>query len=543
MPVTRLLIANRGEIAVRIARAAADLAIPSVAVYSEDDTRSLHTRRADDARPLHGRGPAAYLDADQIIATAKDASCDALHPGYGFLSENPAFAQQCADAGLTFVGPRPEILGLFGDKARARMLAERLGVPVLPGSDSPASLDHARAFLASLGEDGAMMIKAVAGGGGRGMRVVRAGDDLAEAHARCQSEAQSAFGDPAVYVEQLLPRARHIEVQVIGDGTGAVTHLWERDCSLQRRHQKLVEIAPAPGLPPAVRDGVIAAAVRLAAEVRLDSLCTFEFLIDTSAEASDAPCYFIEANPRLQVEHTITEEITGIDLVRAQLQLAAGHTLAALALEQHNIPEPRGHAIQLRINMETMTHDGTVRPSGGTIVAFEPPSGPGVRVDTFAYAGYTTSPAFDSLLAKLIVHTPSGAYAEALARAYRALCEFRIERVETNIPLLQNLITHPGVAAANTHTRFVEDHLADLLAPAAHPRLYVEVEPPQRPTTIAGARIDTTDPLAVLHHGKEAKSAGARAPSPASSPVETIAAYPETPSGTVVLPAPIQGTI
>ena len=542
MPVTRLLIANRGEIAVRIARAAADLAIPSVAVYSEDDTRSLHTRRADDARPLHGRGPAAYLDADQIIGAAKAAACDALHPGYGFLSENPAFAQQCADAGLTFVGPRPEILGLFGDKARARMLAERLGVPVLPGSDSPASLDHARAFLASLGEDGAMMIKAVAGGGGRGMRVVRAGDDLAEAHARCQSEAQSAFGDPAVYVEQLLPRARHIEVQVIGDGTGAVTHLWERDCSLQRRHQKLVEIAPAPGLPPAVRDGVIAAAVRLAAEVRLDSLCTFEFLIDTSAEASDAPCYFIEANPRLQVEHTITEEITGIDLVRAQLQLAAGHTLAALALEQHNIPEPRGHAIQLRINMETMTHDGTVRPSGGTIVAFEPPSGPGVRVDTFAYAGYTTSPAFDSLLAKLIVHSPSGDVADATSRAYRALCEFRIEGVETNIPLLQNLITRPEIADANTNTRFVEDHLAGLLAPAAHPRLYVEVEPPQRPTTIAGARIDTTDPLAVLHHGK-GDADGARAPSPASSPVETIAAYPETPSGTVVLRAPIQGTI
>jgi len=558
MPVTRLLIANRGEIAVRIARAAADLAIPTVAVYSEDDARSLHIRRAGDARPLPASGPAAYLDMDQIIAAARGAACDAVHPGYGFLSENPVFAQRCADEGIAFVGPRPEVLGLFGDKARARMLAERLGVPVLVGSETPASLDHAKAFLASLGEDGAMMIKAVAGGGGRGMRVVRHGDDahdaVAEAYARCQSEAQSAFGDPAVYVEQLLPRARHIEVQLLGDGTGAVTYLWERDCTLQRRHQKLVEIAPAPGLPSAVRGRSIAAAVRLAAESRLDSLCTFEFLVDTSADrGDDVPWYFIEANPRLQVEHTITEEITGIDLVRAQLQLAAGRTLADLGLEQSKVPEPRGQAIQLRINMETMTRDGTVRPSGGTITAFEPPSGPGVRVDTFAYAGYTTSPAFDSLLAKLIVHAPSGTYAEAVARAYRALCEFRIEGVETNIPLLQNLITHPDVAAASTHTRFVEDHLGDLVARTMHPRLYVES--PARPTTIAGARIDTSDPLAVLHHGKSAaadlapgdvaeasldESPGRPA---VQTPAEDTATLWEAPVATIALVAPIQGTI
>ena len=551
MPVTRLLIANRGEIAVRIARAAAALGLPTVAVYSEDDARSLHTRRADDARALRGRGPAAYLDIDQLIATAKDAACDAVHPGYGFLSENPAFAQCCTDAGLTFVGPRPEILGLFGDKARARMLAERLGVPVLPGSEAPTSLDHARAFLASLGEGAAMMIKAVAGGGGRGMRVVRSDEDVAEAYARCQSEAQSAFGDSSVYVEQLLPRARHLEVQLLGDGTGAVTHLWERDCSLQRRHQKLVEIAPAPGLSPAardgpVRDGIIDAAVRLAAEVRLDSLCTFEFLVDTSASGADLPWYFIEANPRLQVEHTITEEITGIDLVRAQLQLAAGNTLAALGLEQRHIAEPRGCAIQLRINMETMTHDGAVRPSGGTLAAFEPPSGPGVRVDTFAYAGYTTSPSFDSLLAKLIVHSASGDVADAAARAYRALCEFRIEGVETNIPLLQNLVTHPEVASAAVDTRFVEDHLGDLLAPAAHPRLYVGAEAAPRPTTIAGARIDTTDPLAVLHHGKSPdvpQPHGSQPPPAVDSPAEIAAALPEPPTGAVALRAPIQGTI
>jgi acetyl/propionyl-CoA carboxylase alpha subunit len=553
MPLSRLLIANRGEVAIRIARAAAGLGLPSVAIYSEDDARSLHTRRADNARPLRGRGPAAYLDAAQIIAAAKDAGCDAIHPGYGFLSEDPAFAQRCAEAGLTFVGPRPEILGLFGDKARARMLAERLGVPVLPGSETAASLDHARAFLASLGDDGAMMIKAVAGGGGRGMRVVRAGEDVAEAYARCQSEAQSAFGQPAVYVEQLLARARHIEVQLLGDGTGAVTHLWERDCTLQRRHQKLVEIAPAPGLPPAVRNGIIAAAVRLAAEARLDSLCTFEFLLDTPAPGGDARWYFIEANPRLQVEHTITEEITGVDLVRAQLQFAAGHTLADLALEQRDISQPRGCAIQLRINMETMAHAGTVRPSGGTLAAFEPPSGPGVRVDTFAYAGYTISPAFDSLLAKLIVHAPSGDIAAAAAHAYRALCEFRVEGVETNIPLLQNLIVHPDVASSAVHTRFVEDHLGELLAPAAHPRLYVEPEPAPPPsTTIAGARIDTTDPLAVLHHGKAdvaqphgsqpplAESPGRPAVSP---PLTTMPLELEPPAGTIALRAPIQGTI
>ncbi|HEY7801759.1 MAG TPA: biotin carboxylase N-terminal domain-containing protein, partial [Dehalococcoidia bacterium] len=410
MPIESLLIANRGEIAIRIARAAAELGMRSVAIYSEDDARSLHILRADDARPLPGPGPAAYLDAEQIIAAALESGCDAVHPGYGFLSENASFARRCADAGLTFVGPRVELLELFGDKGQARVFAARLGIPVLSGTDIATSLEDARAFFAALPSGRSMMIKALAGGGGRGMRLVSRAEDVDDAYARCRSEALSAFGVADVYVEEALPEARHIEVQIAGDGSGEVTHLWERDCTLQRRHQKLVEMAPSPALSPELRDKIIAAAVRMARECRFDNIGTFEFLVDASG-APAARFFFIEANPRLQVEHTITEEITGIDLVAAQLRLAGGASLADIGLAQADVPPPRGFAMQLRINMETYAGDGSPRPSGGTITAFEPPSGPGVRLDTFAYAGYTTSSAFDSLLAKLIVHAPSGGFA------------------------------------------------------------------------------------------------------------------------------------
>ncbi len=352
---------------------------------------------------------------------AKAQACDAIHPGYGFLSENAAFARACIDAGITFVGPRPEILDLFGDKVRARDVATRAKIPVLLGTSGATSLADARDFFDQLSVGSAMIVKAVAGGGGRGMRVVAQAAELDDAYARCQSEAQAAFGQSDVYVEQLLSRARHIEVQVLGDGSGTVCHLGERDCSIQRRHQKIIEIAPAPGLPEALRDNITRAAVSLASSVCYNNIGTFEFLVDAHKLSGDSTFAFIEANPRLQVEHTITEEITDVDIVTAQLELAAGKTLAALGLTQAELPAPRGFAIQVRINMETMSADGMARPSGGTLAAFDPASGPGIRVDTFGYAGYTTSPRFDSLLAKLIAHRSTGDFAAAVGRTARAL--------------------------------------------------------------------------------------------------------------------------
>ena len=541
MTVTRLLVANRGEIAIRIFRAAGELGIATVAVFSEDDANSLHTRRADDALALRGTGAASYLDRSQVVAAAKSAGCDAIHPGYGFLSEDATFARDCAAAGITFIGPSPETLALLGDKAQARALARRLGIPLLPGTDGATTLEDARAFLDSLGEGGAVMLKAVAGGGGRGIRAVRRPEEMDAAFARCQSEARSAFGNGDVYVEQLLTNARHIEVQVAGDGSGDVVHLWERECTIQRRNQKVVEIAPSRGLSAGLRDGLTQAALRMAAELRYANLGTFEFLVD-AAHADRATAFaFIEANPRLQVEHTITEEVTGIDLVQAQLQIAAGHSLAELGLRQEDIPTPRGFAIQLRINMERLTANGTTLPGGGTLAVFEPPSGPGVRVDSFGYAGYTTSPHFDSLLAKVIVHSPSADFADTATRAYRALAEFRVEGVCTNIAFLQNLLRHPDFVADRLSTTFVEEHIAEL-APAAsgkgqHKRLFFEAEvqssqPPPAPSGLAGAKIDASDPLAVLHHGKS---------EPAGSPAAAVET--DLPGGTSAIRAPLQGTI
>ncbi|HXG17848.1 MAG TPA: carboxyl transferase domain-containing protein [Methylomirabilota bacterium] len=540
MRLTCLLVANRGEIAIRVMRAAAELGIRTIAIFSEDDAHSLHTRKADEARPLRGVGVTAYLDGEQIIAAAREAGCDAIHPGYGFLSENAAFARRCAEEGLTFVGPRPEILELFGDKGQARALANRCGVPVLPGTSGPTSLEQARVFLESLGDGGAMLIKAVAGGGGRGMRAVFHPQEVEEAYTRCQSEALQAFGNGDVYVEQLLPRARHVEVQIIGDGSGAVSHLGERECSIQRRHQKVVEIAPGPGLPPGLRARLTAAAVRLAEAVHYNNIGTFEFLID-AAFSDEAAYAFIEANPRLQVEHTVTEEVTGIDLVQTQLQLAAGRSLSELKLQQNEIPAPRGFALQVRINMETMSADGSVRPAGGTLTAFEPPSGPGIRTDSFGYVGYRTSPRFDSLLAKLICHTTSANFADVVAKTYRALCEFKIEGVSTNIPFLQSLLQHPKFVANCVYTRFVDDHMAELVSSSngAHRRLFFEQSIAQ--SARAGAKIDAVDPLAVLAYGKGEGSASIESTSRPTTPlpIDGIA----TPEGTIAVKAPIQGTV
>jgi pyruvate carboxylase len=423
----KLLVANRGEIAIRLIRGAAELGLGTVAVYSTDDAESLHTRSADEAYDLGAEGAQAYLNMGRMLEIAKASGCDAIHPGYGFLSENPEFALRCQSEGIRFVGPRPEILALFGDKVRARKLAEQAGVPVLRGSSGAVTLDEARKFFESLGPHQAMMLKAVAGGGGRGTRAVESLDEVESAFNRCRSEALAAFGNGDVYAEQLVRRARHIEVQLIGDGTGAVSHLWERECSLQRRFQKIVEVAPSPGLPGGLRQRITAAAVSAAELAKYDNLGTFEFLVDATALADDSDFYFIEANARLQVEHTVTEEVLGLDLVRIQLELASGRSLADIGLLQSNVPSPRGFAMQARVNMERMQADGSTRPAGGTLTTFEVPSGPGLRTDTFGYAGYTTSPRFDSLLAKVIAHSSSADFRDVVSKTYRALSEFRIE--------------------------------------------------------------------------------------------------------------------
>ncbi len=463
MSFKRLLIANRGEIAIRIARAAADAGIATVAIHPADDALSLHVRVADEAIEIPGRGARAYLDIDAVVKAAKAARCDAVHPGYGFLSENAAFAKGCAADGIAFVGPKPAALELFGDKVAARQLAKRCGVPIIAGTSGPSTLEEITAFFASLGSSAAIVIKAMAGGGGRGMRVVENTVDLAEAYARCQSEAKAAFGFDGVYAERLMRQARHIEVQIIGDRHGAISHLWERECTIQRRHQKLIEVAPSPSLSEPLRGRIIEAAKQLAVAASYDNLGTFEFLVDGSADDSFA---FIEANPRLQVEHTVTEEVLGVDLVRAQLAVAAGSSLASLGLAQGAIPKPRGYAMQLRINMETLDELGATHPTGGVLAVFEPPSGPGVRVDSFGYAGYKTSAAFDSLLAKVIVHTPGEAWPDVVAKASRALREFRIDGVVTNIAFLQAVLAHPDFRSNRIATDFIDRNIATLVEAA-----------------------------------------------------------------------------
>jgi acetyl/propionyl-CoA carboxylase alpha subunit/acetyl-CoA carboxylase carboxyltransferase component len=461
----RLLIANRGEIAIRIARTAGELGIASVTLYSQDDAASLHVTAGDEALALTGSGPAAYLDGPQILRLALEAGCDAVHPGYGFLSENSAFARLCNNAGVLFVGPAPETLALLGDKVQARALAKHIGAPVLPGSVGAVTLQQAEGFLAGLAAGGAVMLKARAGGGGRGMREVRKLEDMAGAYERCRSEALQAFGDGELYVEQFFPRARHVEVQIVGDGA-EVTHLWDRECSVQRQRQKIIETAPAFGLASDLRAELLALSVALGKAVNYRGLGTVEFLVDQDPNGA-RPFAFIEANPRLQVEHTVTEAVTGIDLVGVQLKVAAGRSLAEMGLRQSAIPAPRGVAIQSRINLETMNTDGTARPTGGTLSVYEPASGPGIRVDGFAYSGYRTGVKFDSLLAKLIVHVGEGDLATAARKAERALSEFRIAGVATNIPFLRALLKRPAFGNGAVHTRYIEEHAQALCADAA----------------------------------------------------------------------------
>ena len=527
----KLLVANRGEIAIRIFRSAADLGMGSIAIYPADDSTSLHVEKADAAIALPGRGVAAYLDGAAVLRAAREAGATAIHPGYGFLSENAAFARACAEAGIVFVGPTPEILDLFGDKHRARQLAHEVGVPILPGTAAPTSLEDARAFMAGLGADGAM-VKAVAGGGGRGMRPVLTAGELEEAFTRCRSEATAAFGSGDLYLERLVRHARHIEVQVIGDGT-EVAHLWERDCSLQRQRQKLVEFAPAPNLDARVRQQVLDAALTLARAANYRSLGTFEFLVDASSGAF----YFIEANPRLQVEHTVTEAVTGLDLVELQLRLAEGATLAELGLASGAGPAPRGMAMQLRINVETMQPDGAARPGGGVLTTFEPPSGPDIRVDGYGYAGYATNPNYDSLLAKLIVFARTGRVEDVTAKGYRALCEFNIVGVPTNIAFLQAVLLDTDVRAGNVEIGFVEAKAPALIAgaAAAHPRLYAAAKQDRTRGARAGAKVDAGDPLSVLAYGQATRDPQGPNAGPAGAE--------DLPDGTIAVRTPMQGTV
>lgn len=523
MKIEKLLIANRGEIAVRIAGAASELGIDTVAVYSDDDATSLHTRKTDQSVSLGRNGVAAYLDAAKIIEVAREYGCDAIHPGYGFLAENAGFARDCDAAGIVFVGPNADVLDLFGDKVKARSLAQECKVAVIEGTTGATSLSGVKDFFVSLGDDAAVMIKALAGGGGRGMRAVENVADIEEAYTRCQSEAQQAFGNGDVFVERLIRRARHIEVQIVSDGQGNVIHIGERECSIQRRNQKIIELAPCPDLSAILRGKITTAAVKLAKFASYENIGTFEFLVDADqlqTDADNAYFAFIEANPRVQVEHTVTEEVMDIDLVQTQLRIASNQSLPDMGLTQEQFLSPRGYALQARINMEVMTEDGEARPTGGVINTYEMPSGRGVRVDGFGYSGYRTSPSFDSLLAKLIVHSASADFDALLSKAYRTVGEVRIDGLETNIPYLQALLQRQELASGNIYTRFIDDQSSALFKSASEQREKYYFELP----SVTAAN----DPLAVLAHGGNAN--------PVDGDDGTLV-------GMHVVSAPLQGTI
>lgn len=460
----KILIANRGEIALRIQRAARDLGIASVAIYATDDSGARHRFLADEAHALDGSGPAAYIDIEAVLHAARETGCDAIHPGYGFLSERADFAKACEAAGMKFIGPTVEQLALFGDKGTALQLARECNVPVMPATPGNASLEDITRFFDAQGAAG-IVIKAVGGGGGRGMRVVRNRVDIAESYARCRSEAANAFGVDALYAERLVARARHIEVQIAGDGAHVVS-LGERDCTLQRRFQKLIEIAPSPVLTPQLRARILQSAATLAQRVRYLSLGTFEFLVEETENREQESFVFIEANPRLQVEHTITEQVMGVDLVRLQIGLAEGRSLLDLGIDPAAPPTPRGFSIQARINGESTDAQGLARPAQGRLERFDPPMGPEVRVDTHGYNGYAPSPQFDTLLAKLIVTSNSSRFEDAVRRLQRALAEFRIVGMDTNLNLLRALAQREDFLRQDVHTRHFETILQELLVSA-----------------------------------------------------------------------------
>ncbi len=451
-PVRKLMAANRSEIAVRIFRAGTELGLRTVAVFAQEDRLCIHRYKADEAYQVgHGKGPvAAYLDIASIVGVAKEKGIDAIHPGYGFLSENAEFARACDRAGIIFVGPRPELLDMMGDKTAARAVAQRIGVPVLPGTKDPiVDRDEALKTAKTIGFP--LIIKAAFGGGGRGMRVVQKPEQLANLLDEAQAEAGRAFGNPAVFLEKYIPRAKHIEVQILGDKHGNVIHLHERDCSVQRRHQKVVEVAPSFGLPDKIVRELCDAAARLAREIRYDNAGTVEFLYDLDRHE----WFFIEMNPRIQVEHTVTEVITGLDLVRAQILIAQGHALHSPEVGmpyQTEVPR-NGYAIQCRITTEDP--ENKFMPDYGRIMAYRSPGGFGVRLDGgMGYAGAVITPFYDSMLVKSI--TSGQTYDIAMRRAHRTLSEFRIRGVKTNIPFLENVIAHPQFQSGQATTTLID---------------------------------------------------------------------------------------
>ncbi len=452
-PIKKLMAANRSEIAVRIFRAGTELNLRTVAIFAQEDRLCIHRYKADEAYQVgQGKGPvAAYLDIDSIVAAAKEHGVDAIHPGYGFLSENANFARACEKAGLIFVGPRPDLLEMMGDKTAARALAQRINVPTLPGTEEPIT-DRDEALKTAKIIGFPLIIKAAFGGGGRGMRVVHKAADLAHLLDEAQGEAGRAFGNSAVFLEKYIPRAKHIEVQILGDKHGNVIHLHERDCSVQRRHQKVVEVAPSFGLPEKIVRELCDAAARMAREIRYDNAGTVEFLYDLDRHE----WFFIEMNPRIQVEHTITEVITGLDLVRAQILIAQGHALHSAEVGmpfQTEIPR-NGYAIQCRITTEDP--ENKFIPDYGRILAYRSPGGFGVRLDGgMGYSGAVITPFYDSLLVKSI--TSAQTYEIAMNRARRVLSEFRIRGVKTNIPFLENLIAHPQFRAGQATTTLIDN--------------------------------------------------------------------------------------
>ncbi len=519
MPIKKVLIANRGEIAVRVIRACADYGVASVAVYADADIDALHARMADEAYGLEGDKPAeTYLDIDKLIAIARRSGADAVHPGYGFLSERAGFAQAVIDAGLTWIGPPPSAIEQLGDKVQARKLALEVGAPLVAGTADPVgSAEEVVAFAEEHGLP--IAIKAAFGGGGRGLKVAWRMDEVAELYESAVREAVTAFGRGECFVEQYLDRPRHIEAQVIADSHGHVVVLGTRDCSLQRRNQKLVEEAPAPFLSDEQRARIHEAARDICARAGYVSAGTVEFLLSASGAIS-----FLEVNTRLQVEHPVTEETAGIDLVVEQLRVADGHRLSLA-----ETPEPRGHALEFRINAEDVGRG--FLPTPGPITAFEPPSGPGIRLDTGVAGGSSIPGSFDSLMAKLIV---TGATREqAIARARRALAEFRIEGVASVLPFHRTVIASPdftGSEGFKVHTRWIETDFAATLAAATRPEPASPTALLRTAVEIDGRRVTLGLPPALLG-GLQAIPSTA----PASAPRE------ETPPDAVA--APMAGTL
>lgn len=439
----RILIANRGEIALRIMRSCRELGVETVAVYSEGDRGSAYLRMADRTICIGpAKAAASYLKIDRIISAAEQGEVDAIHPGYGFLSENAHFAEVCRASGYEFIGPSVRAMELLGDKNSARRIAKKGDVPTVPGSDGLLTSEgEAIACAEKIGYP--VLVKASAGGGGRGMRVARSADELKIAMAQASQEAAAAFGNADIYLEKLIENPRHVEAQIIADHHGNVVHLWERDCSMQRRHQKLIEESPAPNLPEKTRRALCESAARLAAESGYTNAGTVEFIVD-----GDGNYYFIEMNARIQVEHPVTELVTGIDLIKAQLAVASGQELP---FTQNDILH-RGCAMECRINAEDPEHH--FRPSPGTITGMIVPGGFGVRFDSHVHAGYKVSPNYDSMIGKLLVHQPTRA--EAIACMRRALDELRIEGIKTSVGLQRRILEHPDFIAGRVDTGFIQ---------------------------------------------------------------------------------------